>query len=72
MNKIIKTLPPPSPNKKEPYLDFEKDIEIGDNYVIESHLEGKKLEEWQKLKDDEDADDFEDGNIKVIEKKFLF
>lgn len=55
---ITKPKPQASPSKKEPFLDFEKDIDLGDNLILESYMNKKQLEEWKELKDEDDYDDF--------------
>ena len=58
--------------KKEPFLDFDKDIEIGDTRTIERMLTKDQLMRWNQLKDDDDTDDLAESNLKQIAKKFIF
>ncbi|CAI2364595.1 unnamed protein product [Moneuplotes crassus] len=60
------------PTKPEPFLDFEKDLEIGDNFIIESELTKEQLAEWNSLKDPDDAEDLSENELKKIEKKFQY
>lgn len=63
----VKAIPKP-----EPFLDFDKDIEIGDNMMIERILTNEQLEKWNSLKDDDDREDLTESNLKKLEKKFLY
>lgn len=62
----------PASPKKEPFLDFDKDIEIGDNRTIERVLTKEQLVRWNQLKDDDDTDDLGESNLKQIARKFIF
>eukprot|EP00343_Euplotes_focardii_P004181 CAMPEP_0205817242 /NCGR_PEP_ID=MMETSP0205-20121125/23988_1 /ASSEMBLY_ACC=CAM_ASM_000278 /TAXON_ID=36767 /ORGANISM="Euplotes focardii, Strain TN1" /LENGTH=310 /DNA_ID=CAMNT_0053107309 /DNA_START=204 /DNA_END=1136 /DNA_ORIENTATION=- len=57
---------------KEPFLDFEKDLEIGDNFTIESILKDDDLIKWNNLKDEDDREDFKESHLKQLEKKFQY
>ena len=56
---MTKTTNNQSPTKqKEPFLDFEKDLDISDNLIIESYLTEPQIKQWKELKDVEDDEDF--------------
>ena len=60
------------PVKPEPFLDFEKDLEINDNLIIESILTADQLKEWRALKDEDDREDISEAQLKKMEKKFQY
>ena len=60
------------PPKKEPFLDVDKDLEIGDNFSIEALLKGDELTQWNDSKDVDDHEDLTESNLKKLEKKFQY
>jgi hypothetical protein len=58
--------------KPDPFLDFDKDLEIGDNMMIERILTNDQLEKWNSLKDEDDKEDLTESNLKKLENKFLY
>jgi len=50
--------------KSSGFLDFDKDIEIGDNFAIERVLDPEQLARWKELTDEDDAEDLSEDNLK--------